>query len=137
MTRFTLLFASLALICNTVPVSAHDAFQDPMKERYGLKSVSCKACHPDNKDKSIHNKFGLYYVEALKGKDITKKFKEAEAKGEDAVKAYEPEMAKLFVEAMKVVEKEKMTFEDFLKAGLLNGTRPMKQEGKKADEGKP
>lgn len=114
-------------------VNAHDAFKDPMAKRYGLKSVSCKACHPNNKDKSIHNKFGIYYLNALKGKELTKKFKEAEAKGEEAVKAYEPEMVKHFVEAMKAVEKEKLTLEDMLKAGLINGTRPEKQKGQTTD----
>ena len=104
-------------------VFAHDAFKEPLEKRYGLKTVSCKTCHPNNKDRSIHNDFGKYFLEELKGKDITKKFKEAEEKGEEAVKEYEKEMAALFVEALKVVEKKKISFEDLIKAGLLNGTR--------------
>lgn len=132
----SLVLVFILMVAVQATVVAHDAFKDPMAERYGLKSVSCKACHPNNKDKSIHNKFGIYYVNALKGKEISKKFKEAEAKGEEAVKAYEPEMVKHFIEAMKTVEKEKLTFEDMLKAGLINGTRPKKQAGQTAD-GKP
>ena len=122
MRTFTLIALTFILFNNSALV-AHDAFKDPMEERYGLKTVSCKTCHPDNKDRSIHNQFGKYLEEALKGKEITKKFKEAEAKGEEAVKEYEKEMVVHFVEALKVVEKKKMTFEDMIKAGLLNGTR--------------
>jgi len=129
----TLILSLFLVMTQQTLVNAHDAFKDPMAERYGLKSVSCKACHPNNKDKSIHNKFGIYYLNALKGKELTKKFKEAEAKGEEAVEAFEPEMVKHFIEAMKAVEKEKMTFEDMLKAGLINGTRPEKQKGQTTD----
>lgn len=103
--------------------AAHDAFKEPLEERYGLKTVSCKTCHPNNKDRSIHNDFGKLFLAELKGKEITRKFKEAEAVGEDAVKEYEKEMVKHFLEALKVVEKKKMTFEDLMKAGLINGTR--------------
>ena len=113
------------VVCITLPmtINAHDCFQDPMEERYGLKSVSCKTCHPNNKDRSIHNEFGKLFETALKGKDLTKKFNEAEKKGEEAVAEYEKEMVKHFVEAMKVVEKKQMTFEDLIKYGLLNGVR--------------
>ena len=107
----------------TSSASAHDAFKKPLEEKYNLKTVSCKTCHPNNKDRSVHNEFGQLFLPLLKEKNITKKFKEAEAKGEDAVKAYEPEMAKHFLEALKVVEKKNMTFEDLMKYGLLNGVR--------------
>ena len=102
---------------------AHDAFKEPFEERYGLKSIACTACHPNAKDRSIHNQFGKYYEEALKGKDISAKFKEAEAKGEEAVAEYEKEMVVHFVEAMKAVEKKSISFEDLIRAGMLNGTR--------------
>jgi hypothetical protein len=102
---------------------AHDAFKEPLEKRYGLKTASCKTCHPNNKDRSIHNQFGKHFLEALKGTDITKKFKEAEAQGDEAVKEFEKIMVQEFVKAMEVVEKKKISFEDLIKAGLLNGTR--------------
>ena len=102
---------------------AHDCFQDSMEKRYGLKSVSCKTCHPNNKDRSIHNEFGKLFEKALEGKNLTKNFKEAEKKGEEAVAEYEKEMVKHFVESMKIVEKQNMTFEKLIKYGLLNGVR--------------
>ena len=83
--------------------NAHDAFKEPLEKRYGLKTVSCKTCHPNNKDRSIHNEFGKLIEKELIGKDITKKFKEAEKKGDEAVKEYEKEMALHFIEAMKKV----------------------------------
>ena len=113
--------------------NAHDAFKEPLEKRYGLKTVSCKTCHPNNKDRSIHNEFGKLIEKELIGKDITKKFKEAEKKGDEAVKEYEKEMALHFIEAMKKVEKEKMSFGDLIKFGLLNGVR---LETKK-DDGQP
>ena len=108
-------FANLAV--------AHDAFKEPYEERYNLKTVSCKTCHPNTKDRSIHNALGLMYEKALKGTDITRKFKEAEAKGDEAVEAYEKIMAEEFKKVMPVVENQKMSIKEFIAAGLLNGTR--------------
>lgn len=118
---FTLLF--FAVLIGHSQVRAHDAFKEPFEQRYDLKSIACTACHPNAKDRSIHNKFGKYYEEALKGKDISAKFKEAEAKGEAAVAEYEKEMVVHFVEAMKAVEKKSISFEELIQAGMLNGTR--------------
>lgn len=112
---------------------AHDAFKEPLEHRYNLKTVSCKSCHPDNKDRSIHNRFGMLFVEALKGSEMTKKFHEAEAKGEDAKKAYEKEMAKEFTKLLPIIEQKKITFKDLIEAGLMNGMRvavPKEEKGK-------
>lgn len=116
-------FLFVLILVFTPCAHAHDAFKEPLQTRFNLKTVSCKTCHPNNKDRSIHNEFGKLLELELKGKGVTDMFKEAEAKGEEAVKAVEPEMAKLFIEALKVVEKKKMSFEDLLKFGLLNGVR--------------
>lgn len=117
-----LLIAGFAFISSN-PVMAHDAFKEPMEKKYGLKTVSCKTCHPNNKDRSIHNEFGKLFEEALKGKEITRKFKEAEAKGDQAVAEYEKEMVQEFMQALAVVEKKLMSFEDLIRFGLLNGVR--------------
>ena len=126
-----LLFAVAAFSFTADFALGHDAFKEPYEERYNLKTVSCKTCHPNTKDRSIHNALGLLYEEALKGKDITKKFKEAEAKGEEALKAYEKEMAVEFKKVMEEVEKKKMTIKEFIAAGLLNGTRLNEPKDKK------
>ena len=132
----SLLFELALVFIATASLQAHDAFKDPFVKRYGYKSISCKVCHPNKKDRSIHNKFGHYYEEALKGSEITKKFNEASEKGEDAQKEYEKEMVKLFEKAKVVVEKKSMTFEDFTKAGLLNGTKMPKPEKKEESTSK-
>lgn len=121
--KINLILVVLIFFCVPAISFAHDAFKEPLQTRYNLKTVSCKTCHPNNKDRTIHNEFGKLIELELKGKGITQMFKEAEAKGEEAVKAVEPEMAKIFIEALKVVEKKKMSFEDLLKFGLLNGVR--------------
>lgn len=131
------IFAALTIMfIATASLQAHDAFKEPFIKRYGLKSISCKVCHPNNKDRSIHNKFGHYYEEALKGSEITKNFNAAAEKGEEAQKVYEKEMVKLFEKAMVVVEKKSMTFEDYTKAGLLNGTKMPKEPVKKEEADK-
>ena len=112
---------------------AHDCFQKPMQERYEtVKTISCKTCHPNNKDRSIHNEFGKLFLKEFEGKGITKMFKEAEKKGPEEVAKVEKVMVKHFLEAMKSVEKKSMTVEDLIKYGLLSGVRLEKP--KKEDE---
>ncbi len=119
-----LLFAFLFLSVGQVSsLSAHDVYKEPLEVRYGLKTVSCKTCHPNSKDRSIHNTFGQYFADEFKGQEISKKYEAAKEAGEEQQKAYEAEMVVSFNEALKVVEKKKMTFADLIKAGLLNGTR--------------
>ena len=102
---------------------AHDVYKEPLEIRYGLKTVSCKTCHPDSKDRSVQNKFGQYFADEFKGQDVSKKYEAAQAAGEEQQKAYELEMVASFNKALLVVEKKKLTFADMIKAGLLNGTR--------------
>ena len=64
-------------------LSAHDVYKEPLEERYGLKTVSCKTCHPNTKDRSIHNVFGQYFADEFKGQEITIKYEEAKAAGEE------------------------------------------------------
>ena len=118
----TLAFVGIVLLGNQT-LSAHDAFKEPLEKRYNLKTVSCKTCHPDNKDRTIHNKFGMLFLEKFKGKDMSKKFAEAEAQGEEAKVAYEKIMAEEFTKALVEVEKTKLTIKELIEAGLLNGTR--------------
>ena len=113
--------------------TAHDCFTEPLEERYNLKTVSCKSCHPNNKDRSIHNKFGIMLENALKGKDLSKKFKEAEAQGEEATAAYEKIMVEDFKKVLVQVEQEKLCLADMIKFGLINGMR-LNDEGKAAAE---
>jgi len=105
---------------------AHDVFKEPMEEKYQLKTVSCKACHPNNKDRSIHNKLGKLLEAEFdrQGLEMTKKYEEAKTQGEEAQKAYEKQMIEAFKAAMLVVEKKPLTFEEMISSGLLNGTRP-------------
>ena len=99
----------------------HD--EEPLEQRYHLKTVSCKTCHADSKDRTIYNKFGQMFVEAFKGKGIAEKYEQAKAEGEQQKKEYEAEMAREFAATLLVVEKKTMTIADLIKAGLLNGTR--------------
>jgi len=125
MRNFIALMASFLFLftVNLSCLSAHDVYKEPLEVRYGLKTVSCKTCHPNTKDRSIHNVFGQYFADEFKGQEITKKYEAAQAAGEEQQKAYEVQMVASFNEVLLVVEKKKMTFEDLIKAGLLNGIR--------------
>ena len=123
------IFTMLGLMSTSI--QAHDCFKKPLQDRYNLKTVSCKTCHPNNKDRSIHNKFGIIVEKQLKGKELTKMFKEAEAKGEEAVAEVEKKMAAEFIKAMIEVEKQQLTLKQMIEFGLMNGTR-LNDEGQAA-----
>lgn len=108
---------------------AHDFLKNPLKDRYGLKSVSCSACHPGS-NKAINNAFGLKFKTAFKGRNYTKRVHDAKdlkkknkAAGEKALDEIGAEMVVQFNQVIAEVEKETMTMGDMLKAGLLNGTK--------------
>jgi hypothetical protein len=108
-------------------VSAHDFLKDPLKERYGLKSVSCSACHPGS-NKAINNAFGMKFKAAFKGKDFTKRIHAAKdmkdkAAGKKLKEEIGAEMVVAFNAVVGEIEKEKMSFAEMAKAGILNGTK--------------
>ena len=116
-------FLTVSLALALAPALAHDVFKEPLEKRYKLKTVSCKTCHPNSKDRSIHNAFGQMFADQFKGMGMSEKYEAAEAAGEEAKKKYEAEMVAAFEKAMLVVEKRKLTVAEMLRAGLMNGTR--------------
>lgn len=122
--KYVMFFAAMAFTFSFVTsAEAHDVFKAPMQERFNLKTVSCSACHP-GKEKSVHNKFGAMFVKAFKGKDLTKKLEEAEAKGgEKGKEEFEAEMVEHFKKALKDLEKKEPLMIAIVDAGLLVGTK--------------
>ena len=116
------MFAVITLVSLGSAVG-HDVFKEPLEERYGLKTVSCKTCHPNNKDRSVHNLFGQMYADEFKGMDMSRKYEAAQAEGEEAQAEYEKVMIAAFKKAMPKVEKKQLTVEQIIRAGLMNGTR--------------
>jgi hypothetical protein len=112
--------------------SAHEVFKEPLEERYNLKTVTCKTCHPKNDDRTVNNKFGQLFAEAFKGKDLTKRYEQAENQGEEAKKAFEKEMIKEFNTALNAIEKQTISYSDLIRAGLLQGTR-LNEKNSKSD----
>jgi len=127
---FTIALATCGLcLMTSSSVDAHDFLKDPIKERYGLKSVSCSACHPGS-NKAINNAFGMKFKAAFKGKDYTKRVHEAKElkktdkeAGEKALDAIDKEMVADFNKVVVDIEKESMTFADMAKMGVLVGTK--------------
>ena len=131
---FTIALATCGLcLFSYSSVDAHDFLKDPLQERYGLKSVSCSACHPGS-DKAINNAFGMKFKTAFKGKDYTKRVHEAKDlkktdkdAGEKALEAIGKEMVADFNKVIPEIEKQTMTFADMAKLGVLNGTKLEKE----------
>ena len=120
-----LLVACGLFAMTTQTVDAHSAFKKAFEAKYKVKA-SCNACH-DKKSKEIRIEFGKLYDKALKGKDITKKWKEAKESGRKEAKAYEAgEMTTEFKKAMEVVgkmEKDGVTYDELIKTLKIEGLK--------------
>ncbi|MDA7878834.1 hypothetical protein N9B09_01030 [bacterium] len=131
----TILF--VLFVGSNQPVEAHDIFQDVLKEKYTLKSFSCKTCHPDSDDRKLRTPFAERIYQQMKDLGLSKKFAEATAIDE-AAKAKDPESvgkekgavyefekiaAKDFDKAFVKVAQQTMTIDQIIKQGLFNGAR--------------
>ena len=152
-----LFFVGSLTVCNST--HAHEIFQDVLKEKYMLRSFSCKSCHPDSKDRKKRTPFADRIYKQMKPMKLTAKY-EAAVKADEAAKAKDPEsvgkdkgavfefekMASVeFKKAFPVVAKQTMTIDDMIKQGLFNGARldtkkieaaKEAAESKEASEGK-
>lgn len=156
--RFNLIllaFASLSFALLFTPAqsaNAHEIFQDVLKEKYTLKSFSCKACHPDSKDRKLRTPFADRIFKQMKPLGLSEKFAAAE-KAEEAAKAKDPASvgkdkgpifefeqiaAKEFQKAFEEVSKQTMTIDEMFKQDLFNGARldTKKLEAAEGKEGK-
>ena len=120
---FTVALTIGLALANSTTVWGHEIFQDVMKEKYTLKSFSCKTCHPDNDDRKIRSQFAELIYQEMKEKNYSAKFTDAEKAGEDAIKEFDKLVAKDFEKAMVVVGEKQMTFDALIRAGMFNGAR--------------
>jgi hypothetical protein len=118
----------------------HEIFQDILKEKYTLKSFSCKTCHQDSDNRKLRTPFAELYAEALKDGNWSAKWAEVEPKGEEAIAAFETEIGEAFKKSLDNVGKKTLTVDDLFAAGLLAGVRvdekkrkAMEAEGKKSN----
>jgi hypothetical protein len=135
MTITTVLFFLFVGSSNTV--EAHDIFQDVLKEKYMLKSFSCKTCHQDSDDRKLRTPFAERIYQQMKDQGLSKQFAEAtlldeaakekdpESVGKDkgAVYEFEKIAAKDFEKAFVNVAQQTMTIDQIIKQGLFNGAR--------------
>ena len=137
------------VVCFVSSATAHDVFQDVLKEQYTLKSFSCKTCHPDNDNRKLRTPFADRIFQVMKDKDYTAKYAAAVAI-DDAAKAKDPEsvtkdkgavaefekvIAADFKESFKKVAVQTISFDELIKQGLMNGAR-LDTKALKAKEGK-
>jgi hypothetical protein len=121
LTAVAVIVFCFSFACTANTAVAHDVLKKPLAERYGMKSVSCSACHPGSK-KQVKNKFGLMFKKAFKGKNYTKRIKAAkEAKDKAETEKIEEEMIVDFKKAIVEIEKTQLTIKDLAEAGLLVG----------------
>lgn len=134
-TSLVVLFAFA--VCFVSTANAHDVFQDVLKEQYTLKSFSCKTCHQDSDNRKLRTPFAERIYQVMKDKDYSAKFATAVA-ADDAAKAKDPEsvskekgavadlekvMAEDFKTSFKTVAAQTISFDDLIKAGMMNGAR--------------
>ena len=119
---FGLAIAIAFCVCISGTADAHGVFKDPLEERYGLKSVSCSACHPTS-DKHVHNKFGRMFYRKFKGLDLTKKLEAAKEESKEAEEAFEQVMVAEFEKALVEIETQQMTIAEVFQGGMWNGTK--------------
>ncbi len=131
----TVLF--VLLIGSSQSIQAHDIFQDVLKEKYTLKSFSCKTCHPDSDDRKIRTPFAERIYQQMKDQGLSKQFaqataidevtkaKDPESVGKDkgAVYEFEKLAGKSFEKAFVKVAQQTMTIDQIIKQGLFNGAR--------------
>jgi len=103
------------------------------KKTYGLRSVSCYACHVKGEEKDVLNPFGKEMGKLLVGKNVTERL-EAAKKIEDEDERDEviAVMEKEFLEVFKKLDKMKApggkTYAEAIAAGEIEGTKLRKQE---------
>lgn len=114
----------------------HEIFQDVLKEKYGLKSFSCKTCHQDADNRKLRTPFADLYYQEMKADNWSEKFAQAEAKGEAAVADFEQEVAEAFKKTLDNVGKKTLTVDDLFASGLLAGSR-IDEKKRKTKEGNP
>jgi len=131
-------------ICFVSSATAHDVFQDVLKEQYKLKSFSCKNCHPDKDDRKLRTPFGERVYGVMKDKGFTAQY-EAAVAADDAARAADPNsvsedkgavadfekmIAEDFKETFKQVAAQTISFDELIKLGLMSGARLDKKKGK-------
>ena len=100
----------------------HEIFQEVLKEKYGLKSFACKTCHATD-DRTLRTPFAETIYQVMKDGNWSEKFAQAEAEGEDAVKAFEQLIAQEFEKSLDQIGQQTMTVDQLLDSGLLVGVR--------------
>lgn len=115
------------------PAISHEIFQDILKEKYTLKSFSCKTCHQDADNRKLRTPFADLYAEELKDGNWSAKWAEAEPKGEVAIAAFEKEISEAFKKSLDNVGKRTLTVDDLFAAGLLAGVRVDEKKRKAMD----
>ncbi len=129
------LMALAVLVCAALfaqPALAHDVFAETLEADYGLKSVTCKTCHPNNKDRSVRNEFGRLVALALADKDITTRMvaaeeaKAAAANEEEGEAIFAEEEAKVAEELRAVlpqIEAVQFSVKHMFDTGMMNGSK--------------
>lgn len=138
MTRFIPRLVILIGLATCQMASAHEIFQEVLKEHYGLRSFACKTCHPDGDDRTQLTVYAALIADELKeGGNWSEKFHLAEEEGEEAVEAFEKLIASEFKKRVERFGERTLTVDQLMESGLLTGVRldPQKQRETKLKGG--
>jgi len=124
--RLTAWCCMVVMAVNTTGAFGQSLFKKLTQEHYKVKSVSCNTCHVSGKPKTMRGDFGKLFDAELKGKDISKRLKDAKNDPEKKA-AVEKVVGAEFMEALKKIDKREFpgggTYGEAIRAGKVKGIR--------------
>lgn len=114
---FPLLLAIGCIFAMSSQAQAHNAFKKFLAEKYPKMKINCNACHVNKQPKTTRNAFGQIYTKLMGVENMSATFKEK--KGAEKKDYEQKVMLPAFEKAYEKVKK--MTYDDMVKAGLIEG----------------
>ncbi|MEL7498779.1 MAG: hypothetical protein AAFN77_14315 [Planctomycetota bacterium] len=123
-TLLSLLLVAACCFVFSSEAQAHNAFKKFISSKYPKLKINCNACHVEKQPKTTRNAFGKIYTKLMGVENMSATLKSK--KGAEK-KEYEKDvMLPAFEKAYEKVKK--MTYEEMLEAGLIEGVEPAEGE---------
>ncbi len=117
---FSLLMIAVCVSLFAPQAEAHSVFKKYLASKYPNMKVNCNACHVPKEKKEVRNSFGQIYSKVMGIENLSETFK---SKSGAEKKEYEEKvMLPAFEKAFAKVQK--MTYNDMVEAGLIDGIDP-------------
>ena len=121
-------FAIVLAVASTA--EAHSKLSSAFKKQYGLRTVSCTACHlkeSKEKKKDAMTPFGKKLVKLLDGKQVSERVDALKGKEKEETDKVWAEITKEFLEVLKKLDDETAPsgkkYAEAIRAGEIEGTK--------------